>query len=159
MKTTFAVDGWLEGLLIASVQAALMVPLILLIQWLLRNHLSARWRHAFWWLVVLRLVCPVSLPSPVSIFNVARFDYQISSASSPVLAPPANDSDLSGLKNSSDGANPERVDRPVGGFFQPDAASPFQSLPTHDIQLPILSRWMRPANRSRWRISAVAKSS
>lgn len=81
MSTGIDLQGLMEGLLIVTLQASLLVPLILLAQWLLRNHLSARWRHAFWWLLVVRLLCPVSLVTPVSIFNLARLDRSLVSKS------------------------------------------------------------------------------
>ena len=36
-----------------SAQASLLVLLILLIQWILRSRLTASWRYALWWVVVL----------------------------------------------------------------------------------------------------------
>src|SRR5690606_5618764 len=74
MNPTIALESWVGNLLTITLQAALLVPLILIVQWLLRNHLSARWRHAFWWLLVLRLLLPVTFATPVSIFNLARLD-------------------------------------------------------------------------------------
>lgn len=74
MNPTIALETWVGNLLTITLQAALLVPLILIVQWLLRNHLSARWRHAFWWLLVLRLLLPVTFATPVSIFNLARLD-------------------------------------------------------------------------------------
>jgi len=62
----------LDWLLNASLQAALLVPVILLAQWLLRHRLSARWRFALWWLLILRLLLPVSFASPLSIFNYVQ---------------------------------------------------------------------------------------
>lgn len=59
-------EGWL---LKSSGQAAVLVVLVLAVQWLLRRKLSPRWRYALWWLVVARLLMPVSVPGPVSIFN------------------------------------------------------------------------------------------
>lgn len=60
-------------LLKSSLQAALLVGVVLLIQWLGRRRLSARWRHALWWLVVLRLLIPVVPESGFSLFNWARW--------------------------------------------------------------------------------------
>jgi len=84
MNPNIALEAWLERLLTITLQAALLVPLILLVQWLLRDHLSARWRHAFWWLLVLRLLLPVSFTTPVSIFNLTQFDRELVP---PIVAP------------------------------------------------------------------------
>ncbi len=72
MKPFADLEVWVNGLLNASLQAALLVPVILLIQWLLRGRLAARWRHALWWLLLARLVLPVSIASPFSLFNYVR---------------------------------------------------------------------------------------
>ena len=63
--------GWL---LRASWQAAALAVLVLAAQAVFRKKLTARWRYALWFLVLARLVLPVSPPSPMSIFNYARLD-------------------------------------------------------------------------------------
>ncbi len=55
-----------------SCQGALVIVMVLLVQWLARRWLSARWRYNLWGLVLLRLVVPFSPESPLSIFNVIR---------------------------------------------------------------------------------------
>jgi len=62
-------NGFLVALGRASVQAGVLVLLVLLIQWLLRKHLTPRWRCALWLLVVARLLLPVSFTSAASLFN------------------------------------------------------------------------------------------
>lgn len=62
-------DSFFAWLWRASWQASVVIVLVLLAQWLLRNQLSPRWRHALWLLVVVRLVLPVSIESPLSVFN------------------------------------------------------------------------------------------
>ena len=69
MQTLNEFSTWL---LRASWQASVLVGLVLLVQWLFRNKLSAGWRYALWLLVVARLVMPVSPQSAVSIFNLTR---------------------------------------------------------------------------------------
>lgn len=99
MNPTFAMETWMERLLMITFQASLLVPLILLVQWLLRDHLSARWRHAFWWLLVLRLLLPVSFTTPVSIFNLTQFDREqlppITTPAQPKQATPISHADSS----------------------------------------------------------------
>ncbi len=64
-------ETFVVWLLRTSWQAAVLVILILAVQWLFRNRLSARWKYALWVVVVVRLAVPYSPESPVSIFNVA----------------------------------------------------------------------------------------
>jgi beta-lactamase regulating signal transducer with metallopeptidase domain/Tol biopolymer transport system component len=59
-------------LLRMSLQASLVIVLVLLVQWMGRKHFSPRVRYALWLLVVLRLVLPTSLESSVSVFQHAR---------------------------------------------------------------------------------------
>jgi len=61
-------------LLRASWQASVITAVILAVQWIFHKHLSARWRHALWFLVLARLALPCSLPSPASLFNYMRVD-------------------------------------------------------------------------------------
>ena len=56
----------------ASWQAAVLAVMVLLVQWMLRGRLSARWRYNLWLLVLLRLLVPVTPQSPFSVFNLAR---------------------------------------------------------------------------------------
>jgi len=60
--------GW--DLLSASAQAAVLGILVLAVRRLLRRHLSPDWRSALGVLVLVRLVWPWSVPTPVSLFNV-----------------------------------------------------------------------------------------
>ena len=52
-----------------SLQAAVVVAVILLVQAAFRRWLTPRWRCALWLLLIARLLLPVSLESTVSIFN------------------------------------------------------------------------------------------
>src|ERR1039458_331827 len=52
-----------------SVQAGVLVLVVLLAQWFFRRRVTPRWRCALWLLVVVRLMLPLSLNSPTSIFN------------------------------------------------------------------------------------------
>jgi bla regulator protein blaR1 len=53
-----------------SWQAITLVGLVLLIQGLLGSRLPARWRHAIWWVVILKLLLPIHLYTPFSLFNL-----------------------------------------------------------------------------------------
>jgi len=53
-----------------SLQAGVLVVLVLVVQWLFRKQLPPRWRCALWLLVVVRLLLPFSPGSAASIFNL-----------------------------------------------------------------------------------------
>jgi bla regulator protein BlaR1 len=72
-----ATDSFFAWLWRASWQASLVIVLVLLTQWLLRNKLSPRWRHALWLLVVVRLVLPVSIREPAECFQLVQGDTDI----------------------------------------------------------------------------------
>src|SRR5439155_23873378 len=55
----------------SSWQASVLTGIVLLVQVALRHRLSARWRHALWGIVLLRLLVPVTPPTRWSLFNVA----------------------------------------------------------------------------------------
>jgi len=59
--------GWLGR---ASLQGAVLVCVILLVQVLLRRHLPGRWRYALWLLLVVRLAIPWAPESRLSVFNL-----------------------------------------------------------------------------------------
>lgn len=62
-------DGFFPALLRASWQAGALVLVVLAAQRLLAGRLPPRWRHALWLIVLARLLLPVSVPSPASVFN------------------------------------------------------------------------------------------
>ena len=55
----------------ASWQASVLAVLVVAVQLIFGNRISARWRHAMWMLVLVRLALPVVPSSPVSVFNLA----------------------------------------------------------------------------------------
>ncbi len=77
----------------ASWQASVLIVLVLLAQWLLRQQLAPQWRHALWLLVVIRLILPWAPESRVSLFNWFHVLSLAPSASSPTLISPAADAD------------------------------------------------------------------
>ncbi len=62
-------DGFFPALLRASWQAGALVLVVLAAQRLLARRLPPRWRYALWLIVLARLLLPVSVPSPASVFN------------------------------------------------------------------------------------------
>jgi bla regulator protein BlaR1 len=55
-----------------SWQAALLILLIVTVQWLLRGRISAAWRHAMWGLVLVRLLLLWTVPAPFSVYNAVQ---------------------------------------------------------------------------------------
>src|SRR5262245_46422761 len=53
----------------ATWQASVLAVAVWLVIQALGEHLDARWRCRLWMLVIVRLAWPVTLPSPVSLFN------------------------------------------------------------------------------------------
>jgi beta-lactamase regulating signal transducer with metallopeptidase domain len=88
----FLTDFHLPSLFKASWQAAVLIVLVLALQWVFGRRLSPRWRYGLWLLVVVRLALPWTLPSPVSLFNylsVARVPSAAASFAVNMGAPPA----------------------------------------------------------------------
>jgi beta-lactamase regulating signal transducer with metallopeptidase domain len=67
--TLALIQSLLEAMWRASWQAAVLVPVVLLLQWLFRKRLSPASRHALWWIVVARLALPFTPSAPCSVFN------------------------------------------------------------------------------------------
>ncbi len=59
-----------ERVLHISVQACVVVAVIVLVQTLFRRRLAPGTCHALWFLLLIRLALPISIPSPVSVFNL-----------------------------------------------------------------------------------------
>ncbi len=55
METLNAIYEWM---LSNGIRASLLVPLVLAIQWLLRNKLTAQWRYSLWLPVLVVLILP-----------------------------------------------------------------------------------------------------
>jgi len=74
MNTVFSeLPPLLFRFLESSGQATLLVLLVLAVQRLLGRQLTPAWRHGLWWIVVGRLLLPVTPPSPWSLFNLLPF--------------------------------------------------------------------------------------
>jgi len=69
----FFTNYHLPSLLKASWQAAVLILLVLAVQWAFGRRLSPRWRYGLWLLVVARLALPWTIPSSISVFNLLSF--------------------------------------------------------------------------------------
>ncbi|MHC4096553.1 MAG: M56 family metallopeptidase [Planctomycetota bacterium] len=61
-----------EWLLLTTVQASLLICLIILVQLMLRGKLGVRWHYCLWLLLLIRMVMPWAPESRMSIFNLIR---------------------------------------------------------------------------------------
>ncbi len=64
------VQPFFEWLLQTTIQASLLICLILLLQVILRGKLGPRWCHALWLLLLIRMAIPWAPQSRASIFNL-----------------------------------------------------------------------------------------
>jgi len=85
------VQPFVAWLLRSTLQASMLIGLILLVQITLRSKLGPRWSHTLWVLLLLRMVLPWTPQSRASIFNlIPRSFPQIQTEYAP--AQPANES-------------------------------------------------------------------
>src|SRR6266404_9827216 len=81
--STFLASVW-DWLLKTTWQASILALIVLIVQWALREKLSARWRYALWLVVLIRLVLPCAPQSGWSIFNYVRVESWARKAAGPV---------------------------------------------------------------------------
>jgi beta-lactamase regulating signal transducer with metallopeptidase domain len=74
-----ALDVFLSWLWRTTCEASVVILLVGLAQLLLNRQLSARWRHGLWLLVVIRLLLPRSVETPLSIFNYLSSQWPVRS--------------------------------------------------------------------------------
>ena len=68
------IDTFFSWLLQSTAQASIVICIILILQWLLRNKLNARWHYGLWLLLLVRMLLPWAPQSPTSIFNLWQAD-------------------------------------------------------------------------------------
>lgn len=62
--------NFIPWLLKTSFAGSLLVGLILLIRFIFRNRLGAKWTYLLWFLLIIRLMMPIAPESSLSIFNL-----------------------------------------------------------------------------------------
>ncbi|MBL9127614.1 MAG: M48 family metalloprotease [Verrucomicrobiales bacterium] len=89
MRSWTTIQAFAEWLLRASWQAAVLAVLVLLIQRVFGSRLTPAWRFRLWFVVIARLLLPVQIPSPSSVFNLARLPVpaSVSSVRGTAVAP------------------------------------------------------------------------
>lgn len=65
----------------ASLMASVLVALIVMIKWMLRNKLQPKWHYLLWFPVVIRLVLPWAPESSYSVYNLLPMKQQLSNES------------------------------------------------------------------------------
>lgn len=126
----------------ASWQASVLVVLVLVAQWLCGRRLAPKWRYALWLLVVVRMMLPVTPPSPWSLFNYApieqfnateadwwfRSEMEPMIAQSPVSAPAETQSETAPK-------DPLAREAPTTGSARPSVPAPQSTLGTTAVVL------------------------
>src|SRR5688572_14078851 len=82
-----SIASHLPSLLKASWQGAVLILLVLAVQWAFGRRLNPRWRYGLWLLVLMRLALPWTIPAPMSLFNVLNFHGMSASSGSLRAAP------------------------------------------------------------------------
>ncbi|MBL9169784.1 MAG: hypothetical protein JNN07_18740 [Verrucomicrobiales bacterium] len=63
------VSAFREWLITPTLQASVLVLVVLAVQWMFQKQLRPRWRYALWWVVLLKLMLPWAPESSLSVFN------------------------------------------------------------------------------------------
>ncbi|MDK2984518.1 MAG: bla regulator protein blaR1 [Clostridia bacterium] len=63
--------------LASSAMASVLVGLIFLVKFAVKDKLGANWHYALWLLVVIRLIMPLDIQSSLSIFNAFETSQKI----------------------------------------------------------------------------------
>jgi beta-lactamase regulating signal transducer with metallopeptidase domain len=83
----FKVLSWLLG---ATIKGSVVIAIVALLQLTIGPRLGARWRHALWLIVLLRLALPFAPSSSLSIFNLFGADpHLMAAAHARAVAPTA----------------------------------------------------------------------
>ena len=53
-----------------SIMVSILAVLILLVKYALKNKLDAKWQYIIWMLLIIRLLIPCDIQSPLSIFSL-----------------------------------------------------------------------------------------
>ena len=61
---------FVEWLIKTSFKSSILVCLILLLQFLIGDKISARWRYALWFLLLIRLIIPFEFVGDLSLHNL-----------------------------------------------------------------------------------------
>ncbi|HEY1171336.1 MAG TPA: M56 family metallopeptidase [Verrucomicrobiae bacterium] len=90
------VAPFLQSLVVLSLQATVLVLLVLLVQRIFLRQLTARWRFLMWWIVLICLLVPIRPPSSFSLANLyPQIDHPMTDGTELlVLTVPGNEKEL-----------------------------------------------------------------
>ena len=83
MSALYVSLGWTVD---ATLKASVLIAIVAIVQTLIGKRIGARWRHALWLVVVLRLLMPVAPSSRWSVFNLLPARAHAAMAASGVVA-------------------------------------------------------------------------
>ncbi|MBN1480102.1 redoxin domain-containing protein [candidate division KSB1 bacterium] len=70
MSTLSIISDIAQWFFITSLKATIVIALIMMLRLVLGDRLPAKWQHALWFLLIVRLVLPINMPTPFSLFNL-----------------------------------------------------------------------------------------
>jgi beta-lactamase regulating signal transducer with metallopeptidase domain len=70
MQLIESINSILTWIIASSIKASVVVLLVRLLQFLFQRFLSASWRYALWYLVIIRLILPFNFESKWSVYNL-----------------------------------------------------------------------------------------
>lgn len=82
-SASIGVLGWIAE---ATIKGSVVIMLVASLQWIIGARIGARWRHALWLLVLLRLAIPFAPTSQWSVFNLLTPADDILTATVPTAA-------------------------------------------------------------------------
>jgi bla regulator protein BlaR1 len=74
MATVQGVSSIFDWIVLSSLMGSILVFLILAVKFAFKSTLNANWHYYIWLLLLLRLIIPFNLESPVSIYNFVKLD-------------------------------------------------------------------------------------
>jgi beta-lactamase regulating signal transducer with metallopeptidase domain len=76
-KIEFFLSTLFNWVITSSLMASILIILILLVKFVLKDHLKMRWQYIIWFVLIFRLILPVAPESSFSMFNLFSFiDHQ-----------------------------------------------------------------------------------
>ena len=63
-------QSFAQWVFVNSLKASILIALIFMIQWFVRDRLPAKWQHALWLILIVRLLLPAGFESNLSLYNV-----------------------------------------------------------------------------------------
>ena len=126
--TEFIETFFLENILVASRDAAVLAMAIALVSFVFAKHIPAFWKHGLWLLVALRLVIPVLPDSPFSWKNWDVIESETRPAREVLTPRPQPQKGQIHRREPSDSTGLSQAPDPVGSSTQPSLVTPRKKL-------------------------------